>query len=72
MFGLTHFVCTCSPHFGIAHALCLGLAPWLAAEIPYTIGARCNCMQLSTSAVSSWGEHAFKATNTIMVVYACS
>ncbi|KAK9838833.1 hypothetical protein WJX74_004167 [Apatococcus lobatus] len=27
-----------SPHFGIAHALCLGLAPWLAAEIPYMIG----------------------------------
>jgi ufm1-conjugating enzyme 1 len=22
------------PHFGVAHALCLGLAPWLAAEIP--------------------------------------
>ena len=27
-----------SPHFGIAHVLCLGLAPWLAAEIPYLIG----------------------------------
>eukprot|EP01105_Mastigella_eilhardi_P009134 TRINITY_DN2172_c0_g1_i1.p2 TRINITY_DN2172_c0_g1~~TRINITY_DN2172_c0_g1_i1.p2 ORF type:complete len:164 (-),score=52.37 TRINITY_DN2172_c0_g1_i1:331-822(-) len=26
-----------SPHFGIAHALVLGLAPWLAAEIPYLI-----------------------------------
>lgn len=26
-----------SPHFGIAHALCLGLAPWLAAEIPYMV-----------------------------------
>ena len=23
-----------APHFGVAHALCLGLAPWLAAEIP--------------------------------------
>lgn len=23
-----------APHFGIAHALCLGLAPWLAAEVP--------------------------------------
>ena len=22
------------PHFGVAHALCLGLAPWLAAEVP--------------------------------------
>mmetsp|Transcript_21042 Transcript_21042/g.59191 ORF Transcript_21042/g.59191 Transcript_21042/m.59191 type:complete len:178 (+) Transcript_21042:80-613(+) len=22
------------PHFGIAHALCMGLAPWLGAEIP--------------------------------------
>ncbi|URD83372.1 enzyme 1 [Musa troglodytarum] len=22
------------PRFGIAHALCLGLAPWLAAEVP--------------------------------------
>lgn len=32
-------LCCCSPHFGIAHALCLGLAPWLAAEIPYMIGA---------------------------------
>ena len=27
----------CSPHFGIAHALCLGLAPWLAAEVPYLV-----------------------------------
>lgn len=27
----------CSPHFGVAHALCLGLAPWLAAEIPYMV-----------------------------------
>lgn len=26
-----------SPHFGVAHALCLGLAPWLAAEIPYMV-----------------------------------
>jgi len=22
------------PHFGIAHALAMGLGPWLAAEIP--------------------------------------
>ena len=22
------------PHFGLAHALALGLAPWLAVEIP--------------------------------------
>lgn len=22
-----------APHFGLAHALCLGLAPWLAAEV---------------------------------------
>ena len=29
----------CSPHFGIAHALCLGLAPWMAAEIPYMADA---------------------------------
>ena len=28
---------SCSPHFGVAHALCLGLAPWLAAEIPYMV-----------------------------------
>ncbi|KAK9819989.1 hypothetical protein WJX72_004848 [[Myrmecia] bisecta] len=27
-----------SPHFGIAHALCLGLAPWMAAEIPHLVG----------------------------------
>eukprot|EP00884_Botryococcus_braunii_P005600 jgi/Botrbrau1/15040/Bobra.320_2s0013.3 len=26
-----------SPHFGIAHALCLGLAPWLAAEVPHLV-----------------------------------
>ena len=25
------------PHFGLAHALCLGLAPWLAAEIPHLV-----------------------------------
>ena len=23
-----------APHFGVAHALCLGLAPWLVAEVP--------------------------------------
>ena len=28
-----------SPHFGVAHALCLGLAPWLAAEIPHLVAA---------------------------------
>ncbi|CEO98064.1 Ubiquitin-fold modifier-conjugating enzyme 1 [Plasmodiophora brassicae] len=27
------------PHFGIAHALALGLGPWLAAEIPLLIDA---------------------------------
>mmetsp|Transcript_26095 Transcript_26095/g.36729 ORF Transcript_26095/g.36729 Transcript_26095/m.36729 type:complete len:184 (-) Transcript_26095:1860-2411(-) len=26
-----------APHFGIAHALALGLAPWLAAEIPHLV-----------------------------------
>lgn len=26
-----------SPHFGLAHALCLGLAPWLAAEVPHLV-----------------------------------
>eukprot|EP00793_Prasinoderma_coloniale_P006975 PRCOL_00001807-RA len=26
-----------APHFGIAHALCLGLGPWLAAEIPHMV-----------------------------------
>ena len=26
-----------SPHFGVAHALCLGLAPWLAAEVPFLV-----------------------------------
>mmetsp|Transcript_28282 Transcript_28282/g.92312 ORF Transcript_28282/g.92312 Transcript_28282/m.92312 type:complete len:165 (-) Transcript_28282:43-537(-) len=26
-----------APHFGVAHALCLGLAPWLAAEIPHLV-----------------------------------
>ncbi|KAJ0025224.1 hypothetical protein Pint_08554 [Pistacia integerrima] len=25
------------PRFGIAHALCLGLAPWLAAEVPVLV-----------------------------------
>jgi ufm1-conjugating enzyme 1 len=27
------------PHFGIAHALALGLGPWLAAEIPVLVDA---------------------------------
>jgi len=27
------------PHFGIAHALALGLAPWLAAEVPHLLDA---------------------------------
>lgn len=27
-----------SPRFGLAHALCLGLAPWLAAEVPWMAG----------------------------------
>ena len=27
----------CSPHFGIAHALCLGMGPWLAAEVPHLV-----------------------------------
>lgn len=26
-----------APRFGIAHALCLGLAPWMAAEIPHLV-----------------------------------
>ena len=26
-----------APHFGAAHALCLGLAPWLAAEVPHLV-----------------------------------
>ena len=26
-----------APHFGIAHALCLGMGPWLAAEIPHLV-----------------------------------
>ncbi|CAI5523943.1 unnamed protein product [Closterium sp. NIES-64] len=26
-----------SPRFGIAHALCLGLGPWLAAEVPFLV-----------------------------------
>lgn len=26
-----------SPHFGLAQALCLGLAPWLAAEVPHLV-----------------------------------
>lgn len=32
-----HVACVCSPHFGLAHALCLGLAPWLAAEVPHLV-----------------------------------
>jgi len=27
------------PHFGIAHALALGLGPWLAAEVPHLVDA---------------------------------
>merc|ERR1711907_452879 len=28
-----------TPHFGIAHAMCLGMAPWLAAEVPCLVEA---------------------------------
>lgn len=31
------FSLICSPRFGAAHAMCLGLAPWLAAEVPYLV-----------------------------------
>ncbi|KAK1276805.1 Ubiquitin-fold modifier-conjugating enzyme 1 [Acorus gramineus] len=34
---VTHPVLFGSPRFGIAHALCLGLAPWLAAEVPVLV-----------------------------------
>ena len=27
-----------SPRFGIAHAIALGLGPWLAAEVPDLVG----------------------------------
>lgn len=27
------------PHFGIAHALAMGLAPWLASEVPHLVDA---------------------------------
>ena len=27
------------PHFGIAHAMALGMGPWLAVEIPALIAA---------------------------------
>mmetsp|Transcript_7622 Transcript_7622/g.8682 ORF Transcript_7622/g.8682 Transcript_7622/m.8682 type:complete len:174 (+) Transcript_7622:29-550(+) len=27
------------PHFGIAHAMAMGLAPWLAAEVPHLVDA---------------------------------
>jgi len=27
-----------SPRFGLAHVLCLGLGPWLAAEVPWMAG----------------------------------
>lgn len=37
--AVTAAVIVCSPHFGIAHAMCLGLAPWLAAEVPYMVEA---------------------------------
>jgi ufm1-conjugating enzyme 1 len=26
-----------APHFGIAHALAMGLAPWLATEVPHLV-----------------------------------
>ena len=35
-----HFKPLCAkncPRFGLAHALCLGLAPWLAAEVPILV-----------------------------------
>jgi ufm1-conjugating enzyme 1 len=28
-----------APKWGIAHSLCLGLAPWLAAEVPSLVGS---------------------------------
>ena len=31
------FLILYSPRFGIAHALCLGMGPWLAAEIPHLV-----------------------------------
>lgn len=34
---LTHDPYARSPHFGVAHAMCLGLAPWLAAEVPHLV-----------------------------------
>lgn len=67
-------LCCCrSPHFGIAHALCLGLAPWLAAEIPYMIGEldeqhvdrhlRNECAMLVTCYSFEWqaGSNAIRA-----------
>jgi ufm1-conjugating enzyme 1 len=27
------------PHFGLAHAMALGMAPWLAAEVPHLVAA---------------------------------
>jgi ufm1-conjugating enzyme 1 len=32
-----------APRFGVAHALCLGLAPWLAAEVPHLVGTGALC-----------------------------
>eukprot|EP01098_Paradermamoeba_levis_P014442 TRINITY_DN688_c0_g1_i4.p1 TRINITY_DN688_c0_g1~~TRINITY_DN688_c0_g1_i4.p1 ORF type:complete len:192 (+),score=72.90 TRINITY_DN688_c0_g1_i4:79-576(+) len=36
------------PHFGIAHALALGLAPWMAAEIPHLVEAGVLAYQQSS------------------------
>lgn len=43
------------PKFGIAHALALGMSPWLAAEIPVLAGAG-SISPVSTTTTSTEGE----------------
>ena len=47
------------PHFGIAHALALGLGPWLASEVPDLVSK--NLMQAKDTSESS--ETASSASN---------
>lgn len=45
-----------SPRFGIAHALCLGLAPWLAAEVPILVDSGViKHKDDEASSAESWG-----------------
>ena len=47
-----------SPRFGIAHALAMGLAPWLAAEVPYMVESGYLTEKLAPAAPDAAGAAA--------------